>query len=137
MAVLAVNLPVRRVLAVAVIAVMVCGACDRTGDNRDLRQAVQTFVSAVQRHDGPGVCGALAPDAAESLESGGKQCAAQVTGLDLGSGAITGVQVWGERAQAHLSDDTVFLARFPGGWKVTAAGCEPQPKGPYDCEVEA
>jgi hypothetical protein len=33
----------------------------------------------------------------------------------------------------------VFLARFPDGWRVTAAGCvrdDPDPAVPYECEVE-
>jgi hypothetical protein len=31
----------------------------------------------------------------------------------------------------------VFLTRWDGRWRVTAAGCEPDGDGPYDCEVEA
>ena len=32
--------------------------------------------------------------------------------------------------------DTVFLLRFPDGWRVSAAGCTPQGEAPYDCEVQ-
>ena len=31
--------------------------------------------------------------------------------------------------------DTVFLATFPGGWRVVAAGCTPRGDRPYDCTV--
>ncbi|MGA4845294.1 hypothetical protein ACOBQB_03065 [Streptomyces sp. G5(2025)] len=35
--------------------------------------------------------------------------------------------------QAHVvtDRDTLFLPSFPGGWKVTAAGCTPRPEKPY------
>ncbi|MGH3240607.1 MAG: hypothetical protein ACRDNL_09505 [Spirillospora sp.] len=46
----------------------------------------------------------MSPKAAESLESGGKDCAGEITKLGLRPGGITAVQVWGERAQARLSD---------------------------------
>jgi hypothetical protein len=40
-------------------------------------------------------------------------------------------------AQVRLDDDTVFLAAFPGGWRVVAAGCRPRGEAePYDCAVE-
>jgi hypothetical protein len=35
-----------------------------------------------------------------------------------------------------LERDTVFLSRFPTGWKVTAAGCVPRPGRPYQCAVK-
>ncbi len=39
----------------------------------------------------------------------------------------------------RLAGQVVFLARFPQGWLVTAAGChrtDPDPAEPYECEVE-
>jgi hypothetical protein len=57
--------------------------------------------------------------------------------LKLVGGTIRAVRVWGEQAQVLLSGDTVFLTRVREGWKVTAAGCRRQAKGPYDCDVEA
>ncbi|MEU5884126.1 hypothetical protein [Spirillospora sp. NPDC047279] len=94
-------------------------------------------MSAVQERDGAGACRALSPKAAESLESGGRDCAKEITELGVRPGAITAVQVWGERAQVRLEGEVLFLVRFPDGWKIAAAGCRPQPEGPYDCEVEA
>ena len=40
------------------------------------------------------------------------------------------------RHATKLTADTVFLVRLPQGWTVAAAGCRPQPEGPYDCAVE-
>ena len=46
--------------------------------------------------------------------------------------------MWGEEAQAKLSDDTLFLTHTPAGWRVFAAACVPQgQEQPYDCEVES
>jgi hypothetical protein len=47
------------------------------------------------------------------------------------------VDVHGRQARVRLAGDTLFLARFDAGWKVVAAGCEPQPdEQPYDCMVK-
>jgi len=43
--------------------------------------------------------------------------------------------VWGTQARVVFDADVVFLARFPAGWQVSAAGCEPAPDT-YDCTVE-
>jgi hypothetical protein len=32
--------------------------------------------------------------------------------------------------------DTVFLARFDGGWRVMAADCSPRAEQPYECQVK-
>ena len=50
-------------------------------------------------------------------------------------GAVQRVEVWGDTAQVHLAGDTVFLLRFPDGWRVSAAGCTPRGDAPYRCEV--
>ena len=43
------------------------------------------------------------------------------------------MEVWGEEAQARLTDDTVFLTRTADGWRVTAAACRSQGADlPYD-----
>jgi hypothetical protein len=36
----------------------------------------------------------------------------------------------------RFTGDTIFLAKFPDGWKVRGAGSEPRTELPYDCEVE-
>jgi hypothetical protein len=49
------------------------------------------------------------------------------------------VEVAGESAQVRLDGQVIFLAHFPDGWRVTAAGCvreDPDPAVPYECEVQ-
>jgi hypothetical protein len=36
----------------------------------------------------------------------------------------------------RLSGQAVFLAMFPGGWRVVAAGCQSRGERPYDCVVD-
>jgi hypothetical protein len=57
--------------------------------------------------------------------------------VPLGAGDVVSVEVWGEDALVHLTDDTLFLTRTENGWRVSAGACEPQPDAPYVCGVEA
>ncbi len=87
-------------------------------------------------------CELLAPDTLEKLEqNSGKKCEEALAELALPDGTdLQGVSVAGESAQVRLADQVMFLARFPEGWLVTAAGCErddPDPAVPYRCEVES
>ncbi|MFC3382520.1 hypothetical protein [Couchioplanes azureus] len=99
--------------------------------------AVQ-LLTAVQSRDGAAACATLAPETlAEVEESAGESCAAAILDEDLPSpGTVTGTDVYGQWAQVRLTDDTVFLAAFPGGWRVVAAGCTPRDQRPYDCAVQ-
>ncbi|WP_169984440.1 hypothetical protein [Microbispora sp. H10836] len=55
----------------------------------------------------------------------------------LRTGAVRGVDVWGDEARVRVDGDTLFLHRFPEGRRVRAAGCDPRPGQPHECEVEA
>jgi hypothetical protein len=44
--------------------------------------------------------------------------------------------VYGQWAQVRIGGDTVFLAVFPGSWRVVAAGCQSRGDRPYDCQVQ-
>ncbi|MBT2487995.1 hypothetical protein J7E96_05490 [Streptomyces sp. ISL-96] len=60
-------------------------------------------------------------------------------GLELPSaGELRRVDVYRRQARVVLDSDTLFLSSFPDGWKVVAAGCEPQsePELPYRCDVK-
>ena len=92
------------------------------------------FASAVAHHDGAAACALLTDDARRDTETFGRNCAAQVGDLP-DPGAVQQVEVWGDAAQVRLAGDTVFLLRFPDGWRVSAAGCTPQEGAPYQCEV--
>lgn len=119
-------------LCVAGLLLAGCGATDQ-----EVVSAAQAFVGAAPAQ----ACGLLAPRTFESLERrAGSACPEALTKLALPHDtAVTGVEVAGERAQVRFSDEVLFLARFPEGWRVTDAGCtrsDPDQSVPYECEVE-
>ncbi|GAA2900671.1 hypothetical protein GCM10010517_66350 [Streptosporangium fragile] len=123
-------------MLVAAAALTACLTGCASAEDAPAEDAARQFYAAVQGRDGERACALLAPEAAESLRTGSETCAAAVVGLDLPGGDILGVQVWGDEAQVRMTRDTVFLHRFPKGWLVRGAGCEPRGDLPYDCEVK-
>lgn len=96
------------------------------------------FDAAVGRSAWSTACAMLAPVTRDDLEqSAGTPCADALAQVGLEpAGPVVRVEVFGTMAQARMGQDTVFLARFPGGWKVLAAGCSPQVGRPYDCRLQ-
>lgn len=126
-------------LLIALIPLMVAG-CASTSDRGTAAAVVANrLLTAVAAKDGAGACAVLAPDTgAEVAQSAGKPCAEAILDEDLPRpGQVLGTEVYGQRSQVRLDDDTVFLAVFPDGWRVVAAGCTPRGEKPYDCQVEA
>jgi hypothetical protein len=122
-----------------VSALLVMAGCGSVGERGDAAGTVAVrMLSAVQGRDGAGACAVLAPDTvAELEESAGKPCGEAILDEDLpGPGTVTASEVYGQWAQVRLTGDTVFLAAFPGGWLVVAAGCTPRPNRPYDCALQ-
>ncbi|WP_327010615.1 hypothetical protein OHA72_27100 [Dactylosporangium sp. NBC_01737] len=111
-------------------------------DSRPRRDAVGDtavlLLTAARDGDGAAACAVLAPDTVSALEqSANASCADAIVEEDLPEpGTVRHVRVYGQRAQVVLDDDTVFLAAFPGGWRVVAAGCQPQGERPYDCVLQ-
>lgn len=97
------------------------------------------FYDAYGRDDGAAACALLAPSTRREVEkSAGAPCAEGLIDESLPQpGAVRRSRVFGDQAQVRLAGDTAFVARFPGGWKVVAVGCQRRPDLPYDCEVEA
>jgi hypothetical protein len=123
--------------AVLVTALLLAG-CASIGDRAATADArTMQFFRALNAGDGAAACALLAPDTAAELESsGGQPCARAILDEDLPApGAVTATAVYGQHAQVRLTGDTVFLAAFPGGWRVVAAGCTPRAGRPYDCHV--
>jgi hypothetical protein len=82
-------------------------------------------------------CGLLAEGTLTSLLADGP-CPEAIGQLPLGSGVVVSVEVWGEDALVHLTDDTLFLTRDDAGWRVSAAACEAAGADrPYECQLEA
>jgi hypothetical protein len=136
----------RRTLPVAAVAVLVThalAACGSTGSRADAAAATANrWLTAVRDGDGAAACALLAPDTAHAVEqAAGRPCPDAIAGEDLPDpGAVTRVQVYGQHAQVAVAasdgDGTVFLAMFPGGWRVVDAGCRLQGDRPYDCTVQ-
>jgi uncharacterized protein YceK len=119
----------------ALALVLLAGCSDVAA--QDATAAARAFVQAAP----PEACGLLAPQTARSIaKSAGNECAPALAALDLPTAtAVRQVEIAGESAQVQLEDQVVFLAHFPDGWRVTAAGCvrdDPDPAVPYECEVE-
>lgn len=124
----------RMLLAVLSVTLIVTGcAVDTTSPAR----TAERFQAALAAHQEDAACALLAKQTAEKLPDPGQTCAEALRDLKLGAaGPVAAVRVWGDDAQVRLSGDTLFLHRYSGGWRVTAASCRPQGDRPYDCEVE-
>lgn len=124
------------VVALVPLAALLLAGCGSVGERGDAAASTATrMLGAVEAGDGAEACAVLAPDTVADLEeSAGRPCAEAILDEELpGAGAVTGTDVYGQWAQVRLTEDTVFLAAFPGGWRVVAAGCTPRADRPYDC----
>lgn len=122
-----------------VLAAVLCAGCGAS-DQRTTkaRSAAETFLTAVSHQQGAQACDLLAPQTRAEVEQSSKaSCAKGLLGEDLpGPGPVRRSEVYGRQAQVVTATDTVFLGRFPAGWRVTAAGCTPRGERPYDCQVK-
>ncbi|BCL26672.1 hypothetical protein ACFFS2_00760 [Streptomyces aurantiacus] len=123
-------------LCVLPLGLTACGTAGERG--ADASAAAEALEDALGRGDLAALCAALAPQTrSEVEESEKKACVDAIGSQDLpAGGAVRGVDVYGRQARVVLASDTLFLSRFPDGWKVVAAGCRPRPGLPYQCSVE-
>lgn len=128
--------PSTKILASAGLGALVLTGCTGLGAE-EAGAAATTFVQQVSSSPDQ-ACTLLSEQARQDLEDREKAtCAQALPQLDLPPvSARRSVDVYEQHARVVLADDVLFLARFSDGWKVTAAGCEPQPDDePYDCEI--
>ncbi|MFF1510136.1 hypothetical protein [Streptomyces sp. NPDC058326] len=112
-----------------------CGDVEQRQDAA--RSAAVDFGAALRGADAGRACEALAPGTREEVEEDGP-CPTVLAGLGpaTAAGEPIATDVYGEQARVVFAHDSVFLASFPDGWKVTAAGCTPRPGHPARCEVK-
>jgi hypothetical protein len=123
-------------ILVAVLAVTALAGCSSSPRRSVVSAAATSFVRAVESGDGAAACALLTPAARQSVSGATDTlCADAITSIDERGATVTGAQVWGDAAQVRVGADVVFLRRISGAWLVSAAGCDPRPKGPYDCKV--
>ncbi|MEU4420598.1 hypothetical protein AB0F81_08220 [Actinoplanes sp. NPDC024001] len=92
------------------------------------------FLRAVADGDGSAACGALAPETESEIDA---PCAESILSEALPAPSpVTETEVYGQRALVRMNGETVFLAVFPDGWRVVAAGCTPRGERPYDCVIQ-
>lgn len=119
--------------AMPLIASALVGCSAPTAD--DVAMAAEQF----QRGAVAEACDVLAPATLEEMEEVGP-CTDVLAGLPRDeAGELLQVEVAGRSAQVRFERDVVFLAAFPDGWLVTAAGCRRASLDPaiaYDCEVD-
>nr|WP_296067941.1 hypothetical protein [uncultured Actinoplanes sp.] len=124
---------------VASAMLLTVAGCGSVSDRESAASAaVMRLLTAVHDENGDAACAVLAPDTvAEVEQSARQQCSQAILDTDLPQpGVISATAVYGQWAQVRTSTDTVFLAVFPGGWRVVAAGCSAQGDRPYDCVVQ-
>jgi hypothetical protein len=127
------------VLVLCVLVAPLSG-CGRAQDDRAVRAVTERFLQAVQAREGARACAQLSTGAVEAIEHDeGERCVEAVVGLDIDASAVRRTQVFGGEAKVDLADGhSAFLERTRRGWRVSAAGCVPEPRDePYTCEVEA
>lgn len=123
---------------VCVLLALLLGACGADVERQEAAAAADAF-TAEAGSDPAAACARLAPRTREALEEEGG-CAATLAGAGIPAAGERGtVSVAGHSAQVRYAADTVFLALFDDGWRVTAAGCDRRSQDravPYDCAVE-
>jgi hypothetical protein len=119
-------------LAVAGAVAVVLASCARL-DEPEVERVAAMFATS-----GPDArCALLAPATIRAVETTERApCVAAIGALQPSTGEVRTVSVWSDQAQVQLADDTLFLTRIGGVWKVAAAGCTPNDDRPYECQME-
>jgi hypothetical protein len=128
---------VRPMVVAVAVGAMLLTACTPAAEP-GARAAAEQFQDAIADRDLASACAMLSDRARQQLEgTTASRCEQALSRLDLSEAAVGSVSVWGDNAQARLTDGALFLAEFRTGWRVTAAGCTFLGDDlPYDCDVE-
>lgn len=124
---------------VVVVGLLTLGGCagQGSGERANAEAAAVAFSRSIDTAPGA-ACDLLAPQTLKELEEAEGPCSAALQdGLIRAAGPAHSTEVYGKDAIVRLAADTIFLARFTDGWRVTAAGCARGQDGrPYECKVK-
>ncbi|MFF1379774.1 hypothetical protein [Streptomyces sp. NPDC058308] len=125
-------------VAVALLCCALAGCGGVAAREDAAARAVNRFEASLRTSDTARGCGALAPGTLDELEQSAElPCARALPDAALPTAAeVRHVDVYGRQARVVTDRDTLFLSSFPGGWKVTAAGCTARPEKPYQCLIK-
>ena len=121
---------------------LLAGGCGQSGDRDEVRTVVTDFFDALEAGDGARACAQLSADTRSALESQeAKPCREAIGSLSLEGGAPASVEVYMVSAVAGFAGgERAFLSETREGWRLSAAGCEPQSaepaEEPFDCVLE-
>ncbi|WP_234336122.1 hypothetical protein [Streptomyces sp. NRRL S-920] len=124
------------VVVVVLAALTACGGVDARENGA--AGAASRFVASLRAADTTRGCAALAPGTRDELEQSAElPCVRALPEVGLRPGEkVRRVDVYGHQARVVTDRDTLFLSTFPGGWKITAAGCTARPEKPYQCLIK-
>jgi hypothetical protein len=129
-----------RFASLACLPALALAGCGTAGREQDVAAAAQRFQAALDDGDAQAACEQLGEETASKLEKQEKKpCEESILSLDLPKGGtVAATRVYMGSAFASIAEGGAdFLDETPGGWKISAAGCEPTaPDQPYDCELE-
>ncbi|GAA4935541.1 hypothetical protein ACFPM3_05870 [Streptomyces coeruleoprunus] len=130
-------IPVVALLALAP-AVLVAGCSVPDSESGAVSAAAARFAARTGAADFRGACRMLSPVTREELAANtGPTCEKALEDAGLADpGGVRTTEVYGHHARVAFDQDTYFLAVYPDGWKVRAAGCVPRPQRPYRCRVK-
>lgn len=127
--------------ALVLLAAALLAGCTSDDDRAAARQTTSAFLGAVAAGDGERACAQLSEATAKKLADDEKMpCSAAVTKLDLSDARPVAAEVFVTSAQVRLADGLfAFLDETADGWRISAAGCTPEPgeEAPQSCEVES
>lgn len=123
--------------AAAVVMAATAAGCGEAQDAPPLAVA-DSFRGHLHDGEGAPACALLSATTRAELEAtSGKPCESAILEEHLpAAGGGDDVARFGSMARVRYADDVLFLARFPDGWRVMAAGCVPASDDVYDCFVK-
>jgi hypothetical protein len=132
--------PTPRLLALVACATAALAGCGASGRKQDAAELAERFQSALERQDGAAACAELSDETKSKLEQQEQApCEQAIFRVNLPEGGIAAkTSVYITSASVRLTTGpTTFLDEAPGGWRISAAGCEPtEPGQPFQCELE-